>query len=109
MSAGLSLRQRVGIAWARQPDAYPVSMPVLPSSSPTAATSPPHALLFGASGQIGRRVLVRLLAAGWRVTALSRQPQPEQPGVGWRQAGRPDAGPGEGVDAILSSGPRDLF
>ena len=84
-------------------------MPVLPSSSPTAATSPPHALLFGASGQIGHRVLVRLLAAGWRVTALSRQPQPEQPGVAWRQAGLPDAGPGEGFDAILSCGPLDLF
>lgn len=109
MSAGLSLRQRVGIAWQRQADAYPVSMPIPPSSPATAATPPPHALLFGASGQIGRRVLVRLLAAGWRVTASSRQPQPAQPGVAWRQAGLPDAGPGEGFDAILSCGPLDLF
>ncbi|MCR6686576.1 NAD-dependent epimerase/dehydratase family protein [Pseudoxanthomonas sp.] len=84
-------------------------MPIPPSSPATAATPPPHALLFGASGQIGRRVLVRLLAAGWRVTASSRQPQPAQPGVAWRQAGLPDAGPGEGFDAILSCGPLDLF
>ena len=34
---------------------------------------PPRALLYGASGQIGRRVLADLRARGWRVVALSRE------------------------------------
>src|SRR5690606_28524796 len=78
-----------------------------PSSS--SATPPPRALLAGASGQIGQRVLARLLADGWQVTALSRQQHPAQAGVAWRQATLPDAGPGQGFDAVLSCGPLDLF
>ena len=74
------------------------------------SASPPHALLFGATGPIGRRVLDRLLARGWQVTASSRGAPPPLPGVEWRQGALPDtAGAGTGFDAILSCGPLDLF
>lgn len=74
------------------------------------ADAAPRALLFGASGQIGARVLARLRAHGWQVVALSRLPQPPQPGVEWRQGALPDAaGGGVGFDAILSCGPLDHF
>ena len=70
----------------------------------------PRALLFGATGPIGRRVLERLLARGWRVTALARGVQPSHEGVEWRQGALPDAaGEGAGFDAIISCGPLDLF
>lgn len=70
----------------------------------------PRALLFGASGQIGRRVLALLLARGWQVVALSRGSPPPQAGVAWRAGALPDAaGVGEGFDAIVSCGPLDLF
>jgi len=76
----------------------------------TADVAAPRALLFGASGQIGRRVLALLLARGWQVVALSRGPQPPQAGVEWRAGALPDAaGTGEGFDAIVSCGPLDLF
>ncbi|WP_199493372.1 SDR family NAD(P)-dependent oxidoreductase [Marinitenerispora sediminis] len=39
-----------------------------------AEADPPHAVVTGASSGIGRAVTERLLAAGWRVTALSRRP-----------------------------------
>lgn len=75
---------------------------------PDSAT--PRALLFGATGPIGRPVLERLLARGWRVTALSRAAQPSCDGVEWRQGALPDAaGEGDGFDAIFSCGPLDLF
>ena len=68
------------------------------------------ALLFGGTGPIGRRVLERLLARGWRVAALSRGVQPRRAGVEWREGALPDAaGEGDGFDAILSCGPLDLF
>lgn len=70
----------------------------------------PRALLFGASGPIGRRVLERLLAHGWAVTALSREMQTAREGVDWRRGGFPDTiGESAGFDAILSCGPLDLF
>lgn len=68
------------------------------------------ALLFGASGQIGAPLLERLNDAGWRVYAVSRQPHSDAPGRHWLQGdfagvrGLPD-----GVDAIFSCGPLDLF
>ena len=34
-----------------------------------------HALVFGASGQIGKRVCDNLLRAGWQVHAVSRAAQ----------------------------------
>lgn len=69
-----------------------------------------HALVFGGSGQIGRPLLARLLRDGWRVTALSRQPQHERPGLSWL-SGDFSALPvlPEQVDAIISCGPLDAF
>jgi len=72
--------------------------------------APPRALLFGASGQIGRRVCARLLAQGWQVEALSREARAPSSGIAWRLGALPDAaGGGEGFGAILSCGPLDLF
>jgi nucleoside-diphosphate-sugar epimerase len=69
-----------------------------------------HALVFGGSGQIGRSLLAQLLREGWRVTALSRQPQRDQPGLQWLR-GDFDAMPvlPPRVDAIVSCGPLDGF
>lgn len=68
------------------------------------------ALVFGASGQIGRAVCQRLLAADWHVLGVSRTPQPEVAGMRWLQA---DLGSGldapQAVDAVISCGPLDLF
>ncbi|AKC87175.1 NAD-dependent epimerase/dehydratase family protein [Pseudoxanthomonas suwonensis] len=70
----------------------------------------PRVLLFGASGQIGRCVLARLVRQGGRVVALSRHAQPPSPGVEWRTGALPDAvGAAGDFDAILSCGPLDLF
>jgi len=69
-----------------------------------------HALVFGGSGQIGMPLLDRLHADGWRVTAVSRTPRNDQPGLHWLQgdfdgiAGLPDD-----VDALFSCGPLDRF
>lgn len=68
------------------------------------------ALLFGGSGQIGAALLPLLLADGWQVLALSRQPQVDAPGLHWLRGelARMPALP-EAVDAILSCGPLDAF
>jgi len=69
-----------------------------------------RALVFGGSGQIGRPLLDRLVAAGWRVDAVSRGPQRDVAGVQWR---RGDLARAEGVpaavDAVFSCGPLDHF
>jgi nucleoside-diphosphate-sugar epimerase len=69
-----------------------------------------RALAFGGSGQIGRPLLDRLVAAGWRVDAVSRDPPRDVAGVQWR---RGDLAGAEGVpaavDAIVSCGPLDHF
>jgi nucleoside-diphosphate-sugar epimerase len=69
-----------------------------------------HALVFGGSGQIGRPLLARLLRDGWRVTAVSRQPQHDRPGLHWLQGDLATAPalPSR-VDAIVSCGPLDAF
>lgn len=69
-----------------------------------------HALVFGGSGQIGWPLLARLLRDGWRITALSRQPQHERPGLSWLR-GDLSAMPvlPRHVDAIISCGPLDAF
>lgn len=69
-----------------------------------------RALLFGGSGQVGEAVLGRLLAAGWRVDALSRGAPPAREGVRWLRGAleAPPALPGH-CDAILSCGPLDHF
>ena len=68
------------------------------------------ALVFGASGQIGGPVLDRLSDAGWRVLAVSRQPQRDAAGVHWLRGdlARVDGLP-VALDAVLSCGPLDLF
>jgi len=69
-----------------------------------------HALVFGGSGQIGRRLLARLQRRGWGVVAVSQRPQPAMPGVHWL---RGDLAAFDGlpasVDAIFSCGPLDRF
>lgn len=80
------------------------------ANPPEPGAAPPRALLFGASGQIGRRVVALLVARGWQVVALSRDTRPSQHGVEWRHGTLPnEAGSGAGFDAILSCGPLDLF
>jgi nucleoside-diphosphate-sugar epimerase len=68
------------------------------------------ALVFGGSGQIGEPVIERLLANGWRVTAVSRTPQSDRAGLAWLR-GDLQRFPGlpEQVDAVLSLGPLDHF
>ncbi len=69
----------------------------------------PAALVFGATGQIGRPLLGRLRAAGWDVVAVSRTPRRE-PGTCWVQGAFPSLGaiPGR-FDAVFSCGPLDHF
>ena len=69
-----------------------------------------HALVFGGSGQIGRPLLGLLRRDGWRITALSRQAQSDDPGLHWRRGdlGALPALPAS-VDAIFSCGPLDAF
>jgi len=70
-----------------------------------------HALVFGATGQIGAPLIERLHDDGWRVTAVSRTPHRDHPGLHWLEGalpGRIDGLPRE-VDVIFSCGPLDLF
>src|SRR5690606_5057820 len=60
-------------------------LPHAVSQPPPATGTPPLALVFGGSGQIGRPLLARLSAAGWTVLAISRQPQPALPGLRWQR------------------------
>lgn len=69
-----------------------------------------HALVFGGSGQFGVPLLALLQRAGWRVTALSRDPRNDEPGLHWLQGdfAQVPALPTR-VDAVFSCGPLDLF
>jgi len=69
-----------------------------------------HALVFGASGQIGVPVLARLRRDGWRITAVSREVRADEPGLHWRQGSlhAPPELPSH-VDVVLSCGPLDAF
>lgn len=69
----------------------------------------PVALVFGASGQLGRPLLARLRAAGWDVVAVSRDVRHE-PGVRWVEGELSSLGkvPGR-FDAVFSCGPLDHF
>ncbi len=65
-------------------------------------------LVSGATSQIGRFLLPRLVAAGVPVIAVSRQPQSAQPGVQWLQGSLPQALqqlPAQALDAIVSFSP----
>jgi nucleoside-diphosphate-sugar epimerase len=68
------------------------------------------ALVFGGSGQIGVPVIERLLADGWRVTAVSRAPQTDRGELKWLRGDlqRVEELP-QRVDAIFSLGPLDHF
>ena len=70
-----------------------------------------HALIFGATGQIGWPLADRLQDAGWRVTAVSRQPNRDHPGLHWIEGTLPALAEPmpDDVDAIFSCGPLDLF
>ena len=70
----------------------------------------PEALVLGGSGQIGAAVIRRLVAAGWQVHAVSRQPRGPDAGVRWLRGelGAMPAVPTR-VDAIASCGPLDHF
>ena len=69
-----------------------------------------HALVFGATGQIGWPLIDRLHDAGWRVSAVSRGSRRDEPGLHWIEGTLPalDGMPRD-VDAIFSCGPLDLF
>ncbi len=68
------------------------------------------ALVFGASGQIGGCLLANLRAAGWTVTAVSRQPQLPGPGLCWVQADLSGVWQGgDDFDAVFCCGPLDHF
>ena len=70
-----------------------------------------HALVFGATGQIGEPLIDRLEAAGWRVIAVSRQAQRDRPGLHWLEGSLPkfEAPLPRDVEAIFSCGPLDAF
>lgn len=69
-----------------------------------------HALVFGASGQVGRALLARLQGADWRITALSRDDRGDEPGLHWARGEFARLPPlPRVVDAVFSCGPLDLF
>jgi len=70
-----------------------------------------HALVFGATGQIGAPLIDLLRDAGWRVTAASREAHRDEPGLQWIMSALPDytADVPRDVDAIFSCGPLDNF
>ncbi|MEG1680329.1 MAG: NmrA family NAD(P)-binding protein, partial [Stenotrophomonas sp.] len=69
-----------------------------------------RALVFGSSGQIGKRLLANLVAAGWQVSAVTRQALEPMPGVVWQRGDLSSANLAEHpVDAVFSCGPLDHF
>jgi len=69
-----------------------------------------RALVFGGSGQIGERLLANLVAAGWQVTAVTRQQRKAMPGVEWQLGDLSSTHlADQPVDAVFSCGPLDHF
>lgn len=73
-----------------------------------------HALVFGASGQIGVGLLPRLLAQGFRIDAVTRAAAPasNDPALRWLQCDLFGDGPGpvpHAPDLVFSLGPLDGF
>jgi nucleoside-diphosphate-sugar epimerase len=67
-------------------------------------------LVSGATSQIGRFLLPRLVAAQVPVRALSRHAQPAQPGVGWQVGDmRALPAPPQPLQAIVSFAPLDAW
>lgn len=97
-----------GVLQAGVPGRYPCVMtrtqnPIMPPSPSR------RALVFGGSGQIGERLLQRLVAQGWSVHAASRQTRTARHGVEWWQGDLADAAMPPACDVIFSCGPLDLF
>ena len=69
-----------------------------------------RALVFGGSGQIGVPAIERLLAADWRVLAVSRAQQADRERLTWLRGDLQSAHESpEPIDAIFSLGPLDAF
>jgi nucleoside-diphosphate-sugar epimerase len=113
MAAGIAGPPRAGqplarasVGRRRAPIAYASTM----EAGQYERDTPPRALVFGGSGQIGERLLAGLLAQGWQVSAVSRMPRAPAPGLVWRQGDLSghwrDDGP---FDAVFSCGPLDHF
>lgn len=69
-----------------------------------------RALVFGGSGQIGKRLLANLVAAGWQVTAVTRQTREPMPGVTWQLGDLSSTNlVDHPLDAVFSCGPLDHF
>lgn len=67
-------------------------------------------LVFGASGQVGRFLLPRLIARGADVCAVSREPHADSEGVRWLRGTLPDAVPvPRDATALISLGPVHHF
>lgn len=71
----------------------------------------PTCLVFGATGPVGRALLVRLVAAGERVAAVSRAEQPDSDGVHWHRVDlyAPEPGEPPSPGTVFSAGPLDGF
>ncbi|WP_394001706.1 NAD-dependent epimerase/dehydratase family protein [Luteimonas sp. WGS1318] len=85
-------------------------LPTPPAHGPGPASVTRRALVFGASGAMGRALLDCLLGDGWTVDAVSRTARPDGPGLRWHTGGFPEL-PSlpVRVDAIVSCGPLDHF
>lgn len=69
-----------------------------------------RALVFGGSGQIGKRLLANLATAGWQVSAVTRQAREPMRGVLWQLGDLSSTDLAEQpVDAVFSCGPLDHF
>ena len=69
-----------------------------------------RALVFGLSGQLGAALRPALLAAGWSLDAVSREPRDDEPHVAWHTGALPDVPQlAQPFDAVLSLGPLDAF
>jgi nucleoside-diphosphate-sugar epimerase len=82
-----------------------------PHTEQLSPSSSPRALVFGASGAIGIQVCGQLLACGWRVVAITRQPISQSgDGIEWRHGELPYfESANEHFDAVISCGPLSLF
>ena len=70
----------------------------------------PRALVFGLSGQLGCAVQPALLAAGWTLDAVSREPRDDIDAIRWLRGALPTVDfPDVGYEAVLSLGPLDAF
>ncbi|GMV29199.1 MAG: hypothetical protein AMXMBFR59_13240 [Rhodanobacteraceae bacterium] len=67
----------------------------------------PAAFVIGGSGAVGRFLLPRLIAAGYSVTALSRQERREIPGIAWLRGGLDASLAVPVADALVCVGPLD--